>query len=68
MIFEILDQVEKSDEDALTFLFNDLAEVNQSEETSIERVEPVTEQATIAKIETILGGAGTFHLSVLQGR
>ena len=28
VIFEILDQVEKSDEDALPFLFNDLAEVN----------------------------------------
>ena len=65
VIFEILDQVEKSDEDALPFLFNDLAEVNQSEETSIERVEAVTEQATITKIESILGGAGTFHLSVL---
>lgn len=35
VIFEILDQAEKSDEDALPFLFNDLAEVNQSEETII---------------------------------
>ena len=36
VIFEILDQNEKCDSEALTYLFNDLADVNQSEETVIE--------------------------------
>ena len=30
VIFEILDQAEKTDEEALSYLFNDMAEANQS--------------------------------------
>ena len=35
LIVEILDQTEKNDEEALPYLFNDLAEVNHSADTQI---------------------------------
>ena len=38
VIFEILDQNEKSDSEALPFLFNDLADINCSEETILESI------------------------------
>jgi len=68
VIFEVLDQTEKSDAEALPYLFNDLAEVNQSQETSIDRCEAVTDSNIIGKFDTILGTTNNVHISVLQGK
>ena len=66
VIFEILDQAEKPDSEALPYLFNDMAEVNQSQETSIENHTEVSEQT--AKFDAILNTQNQFYMSILQGR
>ena len=58
----------KPDTDAITYLFQDMAEANGSQDTRIDSVQSAYAMDSLApKFEQVLGAPQTFHLSRLQG-
>ena len=67
VIFEILEQAEKPDEEALPYLFQDMAEVNMSAESEVLRTQTLTDPMLLGHFEQLLG-PGKVFIATLVGR